>query len=103
MNTQSIIEEKIKNKFSIEFLEVINESNNHGVPPNSETHFKVTLVSSDFDGVMLIARHRLVNALLKEELANGVHALALHTYTNKQWATKNNNSPISGECLGGGR
>ena len=103
MTTQSIIEEKIKNKFSITFLAVENESNNHAVPANSETHFKVTLVSSDFEGLRLIARHRLINTLLKEELDAGVHALALHTYTQAQWESKNNISPISNPCLGGGK
>lgn len=103
VNIKSNIEEKIKNEFKVDFLEVVNESNNHAVPANSETHFKVTLVSNDFEGVRLIARHRLLNALLKYELENGVHALALHTYTSDQWQVKNNTSPISSPCLGGGK
>lgn len=103
MNIKSKIEEKIKNEFTVDFLEVANESNNHAVPVNSETHFKVTLVSNDFEGVRLIARHRLLNGLLKYELENGVHALALHIYTSEQWKAKNNTSPISSQCLGGGK
>jgi len=102
VNIQSIIEKKIKNKFSVNYLAVANESNQHAVPVNSQTHFKVTLVSDDFEGVTLISRHRLVNTLLKNELENGVHALALHTYTQAQWVSKNTTAPISSKCLGGG-
>lgn len=100
--TKSKIEKKIKNKFSVFYLEVVNESDQHAVPVNSQTHFKVTLVSDDFEGVSLIARHRLMNTLLKNELEDGVHALALHTYTKEQWETKNSTSPVSSICLGGG-
>ena len=34
----------------------------HNVPPGSETHFKVLIVSSSFAGLPSLARHRLVNA-----------------------------------------
>ena len=52
-------------------LEVINESKNHNVPKNSETHFKVVVVSTKFDGLKLIERHRAVNTLLRDELKTG--------------------------------
>jgi BolA protein len=48
-------------------------------------------------------RHRLINDLLAEELAGPVHALAMHTYTPTQWAEKNQISPDSAKCLGGGK
>lgn len=35
-------------------LEIINESFMHNVPPGSETHFKVLVVSEAFDGLPLI-------------------------------------------------
>ena len=78
MNMQSTIEEKLANGIDAMHLEVVNESNNHNVPPGSESHFKVVLVSNSFEGQSLIARHRSVNKLLEEELKNHIHALALH-------------------------
>jgi len=102
MNVQSIIEQKISNNIRTNFLHVENESFRHAVPANSETHFKVTVVSSEFEGMPLIARHRLINKLLTDELTGPVHALALHTYTLKQWDDKNKQSPDSANCLGGG-
>jgi hypothetical protein len=40
----------------------------HNVPRGAETHFKVVVVSSVFEGMSLIKRHRDVNATLKEEI-----------------------------------
>ena len=67
-------------------LEVINESGNHNVAPGSESHFKVVLVAAEFEGQRLLARHRRVNGVLADELADSVHALALHTYTESNGA-----------------
>ena len=102
MNVQTIMENKIVQGIAFEFLKIENESYRHAVPVNSETHFKVILVSEIFEGMGLLARHRLVNELLKEELAGPVHALALHTYTAAQWFEKKQLAPDSGNCLGGG-
>lgn len=80
------IDQKLTESFSPTHLEVLNESHRHHVPPNSETHFKVVVVSDEFDGLRLLARHRLVNNCLADELANGVHALSIHTFTQSEWA-----------------
>ena len=43
-------------------------------------HFQVTVVSSAFDGLSLIAQHRLVNAALSAPLADGtIHELRIRT------------------------
>jgi hypothetical protein len=54
-----------------------------------------------FQGEGLVNRHRAVNKILAEELAGGVHALALHTMTPDEWFNKNGRSPDSPPCLGG--
>ena len=101
MTTQEIITKKLQ-ALSPEHLEVTNESHMHNVPEGSESHFKVVIVSNDFKDKMLIARHRLVNKALEEELAGGIHALALHTMTMEEWFKKGN-APESPPCLGGGK
>lgn len=45
---------KLQNRFSPKVLRLINESYMHNVPEGSETHFKVVIVSDEFDGVPLI-------------------------------------------------
>ncbi len=101
MKTQTTITEKIQQAITPDVLHVENESHMHSVPPNSETHFKVTIVSDEFEGKRLLQRHRLVNGLLSDELAGPVHALALHTYTSAEWVKKNGQSPDSPSCMGG--
>ncbi|GAA0785137.1 MULTISPECIES: BolA family protein [Pseudomonadati] len=85
MSVAQTITDKLNQLFSPSHLEVINESNRHHVPPNSETHFKVVIVSEQFDGQRPLARHRAVNSVLADELANGVHALSINTYTDVEW------------------
>ncbi|MGB1299351.1 MAG: BolA family protein [Psychrobium sp.] len=98
---QRAIEQKLNDEFSPNFLEILNESHMHSVPPNSETHFKVTLVCDAFDGIRQVKRHQMIYKVLSEELAGPVHALALHTFDNSQW--QNANVPDSPNCLGGSK
>lgn len=84
-------------------LEVINESNNHSVPPGSETHFKVVVVSEAFAGQSPVARHRAVNKALAAQLAGGVHALSIQAFTPEQWAERGGVVPPSPPCLGGSK
>ena len=88
MTTQQTITDKLNEAFSPEHLEVINESHMHNVPEGSESHFKVIVVSDAFRDKMPVARHRMVNKALEQELAGGIHALnadpnmaALQAYT----------------------
>jgi BolA protein len=103
MTIQADIEAKLAEALSPVHLEVINESNQHNVPPNSETHFKVVVVSDGFDGRRKVARHQSVYGLLKQELAGPVHALALHTYTPSEWKERFGEAPLSPPCLGGSK
>lgn len=102
MSLQTEIERKLAQLDPVH-LEVVNESHMHSVPANSETHFKVTVVSERFSGQMPVARHRLVNRILEQELAGGVHALALHTKTPGEWYEQGGEVPDSPQCLGGSK
>ena len=103
MSVQAVIENKIKDSLSPEHLEVINESNQHNVPPGSESHFKITVVSEKFADKMLVARHRMINQLLAEELAGPIHALSMHTFTPIEWNNRNQQVAKSPPCLGGAK
>jgi len=84
-------------------LTVENESHMHSVPPNSETHFKVVIVSQQFEGLSRVKRQQLVYKILSEEIAGPVHALAQHTYSPVQWQQKQQPVPDSPNCLGGSK
>ena len=81
------VADRIKEKLLIALrptrLDVINESELHAghrtSPGTGDSHFRVLVVSAAFTGKSRVERHRIVNDLLKDELAGGVHALALST------------------------
>lgn len=64
------------------FLEVVNNSSEHaghsGNPNNQDdTHFTVCISANQLNGLSKIKQHRIINDLLKEEFANGLHALSI--------------------------
>ena len=103
MDKKSIIEQKIRDALAPMHLEVLDESHQHNVPEGSQSHFKLVVVSDEFAGMSLINRHRQINAVLKQEFDNGLHALALHTMTPEEWFNKGGNIPATPECLGGAK
>ena len=100
MSMQIKIEQKLNRELQPIHLQVINETHMHNVPEDAESHFKVIVVSEQFDGLPLIKRHRMVNTTLADELKN-IHALALHTYTPDQWFKRSERAPASPPCEGG--
>lgn len=84
-------------------LEVRNESDMHAGRPGRETHLRVIIVSPAFEGQTRIARHRTINALLAEQLAGPVHALAIEAVTPAQWAANGGPVQASPDCHGGSK
>ena len=103
MTIQQQIETQLEQAFTPVFLAVTNESHQHSVPANSETHFKVVLVTAAFEGRRKVARHQQVYAALVPQLEGPVHALALHTYTPAEWQQRQGEAPLSPACLGGSK
>lgn len=96
------IEAKLAAAFEPTHLDVTDESYRHNVPAGSESHFKVVMVSDKFVGERFLSRHRSIYSVLAEELAGSVHALALHTYTLKEWEGLQDTVPASPPCRGAG-
>lgn len=100
MSRQQRIEERLLQAFSPVHLEVLNESHNHSA--GNDTHFKLVVVSGDFAGLRSVARHQKVYALMADEMAQGLHALALHLYTPEEWVATGA-APESPACRGGSK
>ncbi len=96
------IEAKLRAAFTPVHLEVHDESYRHNVPAGAESHFKVVIVSDSFVSQRFLARHRAIYSELADELAGSVHALALHTYTIKEWEGLQDAVPSSSNCRGAG-
>jgi stress-induced morphogen len=103
VNRQKKIQSMVSAAINVVYLDIINESHMHSVPENSETHFKLTLVSNEFDGMSKVARHQKVYGAVSVLMQEGLHALALHTYSPDEWALKNQQSPQSPGCMGGSK
>lgn len=101
MNVKFYLEEKLSRAIPLQFFQVINESSQHNVPAGSESHFKLILVSDDFMGMTLLARHRRINALLADQLRDRIHALSIHAYTPAEWQEQQGEAPSSPPCAGG--
>jgi BolA protein len=75
------IEKNIGDSLGYEFLEIENKSHLHqghlGDDGSGETHFKVIIKSAELKNLGKIAAHRKINALLKDEFKNGLHALEI--------------------------
>lgn len=82
MAVKDVITEKLTKAFTPESLRVVDESDQHkghaGHRPGGETHFRIYIVADAFRGKTRLQRHRLINDALAAELADRVHALAIH-------------------------
>lgn len=77
------IEQTLTRAFEPRHLDVSDDSALHaghaGNPDGAGgTHFTVTIVADAFETLTRIQRHRAVNKALSEEIADGVHALAIN-------------------------
>lgn len=84
MSAEARLREKLIVALEPTRLDVVNESQLHAGHRNSpgtgESHFRILIVSPKFAGVSRLARHRLVNEALADELKGKIHALALSTF-----------------------
>ena len=54
----------------------------------TQDHYKVIVVSDEFNGKSLVQRHQMVNEALKEPLKGPIHALTIEAHTKAQWHDK---------------
>jgi BolA family transcriptional regulator, general stress-responsive regulator len=82
------IEETLREKLQPVLLRVEDDSakhRGHAGAMQGGGHYVVTVVAEVFEGLGLVAQHRLVNEALKELFGRDIHALALNTYSPAQW------------------
>ncbi|MDV6330427.1 BolA family protein [Asticcacaulis sp. 201] len=83
---------KLNQAFAPQQLDINDDSAKHsghaGAREGGESHFSVRIVSEAFIGLTRVARQRLINAALADELAGPVHALSLQTLTPLEAAEK---------------
>ncbi|RUR11140.1 BolA family transcriptional regulator [Legionella sp. km772] len=101
MSRKERIQEHLLNEFNPLFLLVEDESSNHHVPENAQTHYKIIMASPKFNELSRVHRHRLVNKLLQEEFDTGMHALSMHLFTPTEWESQDKSGFKSPPCRDG--
>ena len=81
MTRKDRMEHTLRQALSPTLLDIVDQSAAHqghrGTDAQGESHYHITVVSDVFENVNKLARHRQVNALLKDEFDKGLHALSL--------------------------
>ena len=88
MTVADRIRQKLTEAFRPDALEVVDESHLHkghaGARPGGESHFRVRITAAAFAGVGRVAAHRMIYDALGEEIAGGVHALAIEAKASQR-------------------
>jgi BolA protein len=87
MTTADRIRRKLTEAFHPDALEVVDESHLHkghaGARSGGESHFRVRITAEAFGGAPRVAAHRMIYAALGDEIAAGIHALAIEARGSK--------------------
>jgi BolA protein len=74
----------LKAALPIDHITIEDESHLHAGHAGAASgggHFKLTLVSSAFDGLNRVARHRLIYAALNRHIPTEIHALTIEAHS----------------------
>lgn len=89
MKIADLIEQRLTAALAPEILEVKDESHLHaghaGARAGGESHFRLLVVSRNFEGLSRIDRQRRVNEILRDALKEQIHALAMRTLTPDEY------------------
>jgi BolA protein len=96
---EKAIQEKLESQLAPVFLQIQNESENHSRPASAESHFRVIVVSEQFENLNRLQRQQKVFSILDFEMKNQIHALSQFTFTPKEWDLKKHEFDIrSPDC-----
>ena len=77
----------LESAFEPESLEVEDDSHKHAGHEGAKSglgHFNVSIISSHFNGMKMLARHRAVYATLDEMMKTDIHALAIEAIASDE-------------------
>jgi BolA protein len=77
----------LERAFEPESLEVEDDSHKHAGHEGAKSglgHFNVSIVSSHFNGMKMLARHRAVYAALDDMMKTDIHALAIEAIASDE-------------------
>jgi BolA protein len=88
MTTIELIEQRLRERLAPTHLELLDDSAKHAGHRGATSaggHYRLVIVSEEFEGRSLIERHRLVNEAVRDLFGPKIHALSMRTLTPDQW------------------
>jgi BolA protein len=88
MTTIELIEQRLREQLAPTHLELLDDSSKHAGHRGATSaggHYRLVIVSDEFEGKTLIERHRLVNEAVRDLFGPKIHALSMRTLTPDQW------------------
>ena len=81
------VEQLIKEKINIKYIEIKDTSSQHTNHANYKggSHLRMKIVSDDFINKSLIKRHQLIYSILGQFIQKEIHAVILKTYTTEEF------------------
>jgi len=89
MDTVSLIKERLTHALCPTYLEIIDQSHQHAghAAAKGGGHYTITIVSSQFTGLTLVQRQKLVYTTLSDLMQEAIHALGMNTKTPEEFST----------------
>jgi BolA protein len=90
MDRVEVIRERLNDALTPTHLDIIDESHfhkGHAGAASGAGHFNVTIVSEQFEGQALLARHRLVYQAVETLMPSEIHALSIKAMTPEEHAS----------------
>ena len=81
---ESQIINTLSSSMNLSSFKIINESFMHNVPHGSESHFKIVVVTDDFNNIPILQRHKLIYKNLNG-LMDKIHALSIHAFSEEEF------------------
>ena len=96
MNLVNEIKSRLKKTMAIDHLTIMDDTGKHLRHQHYDGggHFQIKIVSSAFEGLSLLDRHKFVYQALDGMIKNEIHALGLKTIATSEWT----NEKETGSC-----
>jgi BolA protein len=87
MSLYSEIEQRLYQDLDIQHMEIKDDTDQHIHHKNFDggAHLSAVIVSSSFNGLNLLERHKRVYEALHDMIKQEIHALSMKTYTLSEW------------------
>ena len=87
MNLEHEIKSRLKNIMAIDHLTIMDDTGRHLRHQHYDGggHFQIKIVSSAFEGLSLLDRHKLVYLALDGMIKNEIHAIGLKTIATSEY------------------